>query len=86
MTMTPAEKIRRGEEAERLLANETFAAAFTETAQDARAKFFGQDYDDDRAKVAWAVNAALDDFRERLRRYVGEKNAEVEKARQADQS
>jgi len=81
--LSPAEIIRRGEEAERLLANETFAAAFGETVQDARAKFFQQDYDDDRAKVAWAVSAALDEFRDRLRRYVGEMRAEVEKAKRA---
>lgn len=73
--MTPEEKARRGEKAERLLKDDVLTQAFADTVEKHRSDFFGQDFDADRAKAAHMATRTLEALRDTLRRYAGEARA-----------
>ena len=74
--MTNEDRHRRADEAERLLRNEVLIAAFAETVAEIRARFYGQAWDEQRARVAWGANSAVEELRQVLRRYVAQGRAE----------
>jgi hypothetical protein len=74
--MTAEDRIRRAEEAERLLKNDVLTQAFAETVAEIRARFYGQPWEEERARLAWGANAAVEELRGVLRRYVARGRAE----------
>lgn len=89
--MTPEDKLRRGEEAARLLKNEVLAAAFAETVNEIRGEFYKGEFNEQSARAAHAANGSLEALRLKLKLYVAEANgiaarAEADAQAKANQS